>query len=137
MSINDPGLDDVKVYQESYQKFSSSLRTWLIGFGIGAPVLFSSQAAFSNLVLNKTDFNPILILYLVGVSVQIFATLLYKISMWYIMKGALQPQFKNKRRYKFSDWLSDQLFIEIAFDLISIILFLIATYKVLIIYSSC
>lgn len=136
MSINDPGPEDAKEYIDSYKSFALTLRAWLVAYGIGAPVLFASQDAFSELLKNKSAVQPIIYAFLAGVSIQIVAAFLYKASMWYIMSGALDETFKSTYRYKFSDWVSEQLWLELLFDIASIILFAWATTKVLILYAT-
>jgi hypothetical protein len=132
MSIIDPANEDAKTYVESYLSFARTLRTWLVAYGIGAPVLLASQEAFSTVFKNKEVVILIIHAYLVGVCLQIFSAILYKASMWYIMWGALKETFKSSRRYKFSDWVSEQLWIELFFDIASISLFAWATLRILV-----
>lgn len=85
MSIRNPGPEEAPIYLDSYRNFSKTLRTWLVAYGIGAPVLFASQEEFSSLFVDKVSALRIICLYLIGVSSQILSALLSKISMWYIM----------------------------------------------------
>lgn len=135
MAPIDPGKDEENAYFESYKSFSFTLRAWLIAYGVGAPVLFASQAAFSEVLKNKAAVLPILYAYFFGVFLQIFAAFLYKASMWYIMWGANKPEFKSSYRYKFSGWVSEQLWLELLLDIGSIIFFAWATCKVLMLYA--
>ena len=135
MSIIDPSNEDVKTYFDSYGSFASRLRTWLVAYGIGAPVLFASQSVFSDVFKNKEAVLPVIYAYLIGVGMQIFAAYLYKASMWYIMWGAMNKSFKLTNRYIASNWISEQLWLELLLDLGSIILFAWATAKVLILYA--
>ena len=132
MSICNPGSEEAKIYLDSYRSFSTTLRTWLVAYGIGAPVLFASQDAFSSLLTNKEIVFKVICLFLVGVSTQIISALLNKISMWYIMWGAMNEDFKSEKRYTLSDWYSEQLWIEIVFDILSIVVFAWSTVLVLI-----
>ena len=136
MSLKNPGTEEATAYVESYQSFASNLRAWLIAYGIGAPVLFASQSAFSEMLKNKGAVTPVIYAFLIGMSIQIFAAFLYKASMWYIMWGAMTPTFKTTCRYKFSDWVSEQLWLELLFDIASVSAFAWATVKVLLIYAS-
>lgn len=135
MSIQDPSVGDAKPYVEAYQRFATNLRAWLIAYGIGAPVLFASQDAFSSLLANTSAIAPVIYAFLAGMAVQVFAAFLYKATMWYIMWGALNEQFKLTRRYKLSNWVSEQLWLELLFDLASIGAFAWATTKILILYT--
>ena len=53
MSVIDPGNEDTKTYFDSYRALASTLRTWLVAYGIGAPVLFASQSAFAEILKNR------------------------------------------------------------------------------------
>lgn len=123
--------EDKKSYVESYQSFAYTLRTWLVAYGIGAPVLFASQECFQGVLNNRSQARLIIIGFLVGVVIQIAAALIYKTAMWYVMFGCLKPTFKSTWRYAFSDWISEQLWLELLFDVTSITAFVWATYKTL------
>jgi preprotein translocase subunit SecY len=134
MSITDPGPNEAKEYLSSYQSFASTMRAWLVAYGIGAPVLFATQGAFECVFTNKDAAKPIIYMYLIGVCIQILSALLFKISMWYIFWGAANVEFKTSWRYKISDWLSEQLWVEILLDTLTIGLFAWATARVLIMF---
>jgi len=135
LSIINPEADDAKLYLESYQSFARSLRTWLIAYGIGAPVLFASQPAFSEMLRNKNAVAPVIYVFLAGMAVQIATSLLYKVTMWYIMWGALKPEFKQSKRYKFFNRLSELIWPELLLDVASIAAFTWATVKVLFLFT--
>ncbi len=131
--IKTPPADEGGFY-DAYSSFSTSLRSWLIAYGIGAPVLFASQAAFSR-VLDRSDLTvPILTMFLVGVSLQIVMALIYKYSLWYIYLtiGGRLP--KKCLRYKFASYITDQSWAEILIDVATIALFAIATVRLMFAY---
>lgn len=118
-------------FYEAYAGFARTLRTWLAAYGIGAPVLFASQAAFAT-ILKETQATVCIIgLFLIGVSLQLIAALLYKATMWYLYYGELYHEFQRTRRYKMSDCLSEQLWLEMCFDIGSVVTFAWATVWVL------
>ena len=119
---------------EPYASFSRTLRTWLVAYGIGAPVLFASQDAFVCILAKPIQGVIIIGLFLLGTMVQIIATFLYKYSMGYIYFGELKKEFMETRRYKISNWLSEAMWLEISFDIITIVSFVSATVYVLIVY---
>jgi hypothetical protein len=80
---------DDKGFFESYAKFSNILRTWLIAYGIGAPVLFASNAFFIKIMQDTKNGPYIVKFFLLGVSIQVFAALIYKYTMGYLYFGEL------------------------------------------------
>lgn len=119
-------------FYEAYAGFAKTLRTWLVAYGIGAPVLFASQSAFATLLKEKQATVCIIGLFLIGVSLQLTAALMYKATMWYLYFGELSEAFQCTRRYKVSDWLSEQFWLELCFDIGSIVTFAWATVWVLV-----
>jgi hypothetical protein len=126
--------DDGIGFTESYQILARTLRTWLVAYGIGAPVLFASQPSFSKVLEDPKKAEGMIYAFLGGVVIQIIATFIYKIAMWYLMLGCQKPAFKSSLRYRLSDWLSEQLWLEVLFDLASMGLFAWATARTLLLY---
>lgn len=118
-------------FYEPYANFSRTLRAWLVAYGIGAPVLFSTQTAFSGLLQKKDLALPIVWLYLAGVVVQVLAALIYKYSMGYIYFGELDAKFRKTRRHRVAEWFSEAMWLEMVFDVVSIGALVAATYLVL------
>lgn len=127
---NIKGREDRGFY-EPYAVFSRTLRTWLVAYGIGAPVLFSTQPFFARILAKAEVAMPIIGFFLFGVIVQVIAALLYKYSMGYIYFGELDENFQKTRRYKIAEYVSDAMWLEILFDLLSIGSFTLATYGAL------
>ena len=69
--------------------------------------------------------------FLAGVLVQVFAALIYKVSMWYIYFAELYPQTANNKTYKIAVWLSEAIWLEVTFDLLTIGAYFWATFRVL------
>jgi len=124
-------------YYEPYAAYSRTLRTWLVAYGIGVPVLFASQQCFSKVIAKPEVVCPIAVLFLVGVGVQIIVALLYKYTMAYLYLGEGDPPFKQTRRWRASYWVSEQMWPEMVFDLVSIACFVMATYNLIIAYAYC
>jgi len=121
-------------FYEPYAAFSRTLRTWLVAYGIGAPVLFASQEAFKPILKEPNKAALIIGLFLFGAMAQIIASVIYKYVMGYIYFGELDEAFQKTRRHKVSEWLSEAMWLEMIFDLISIGFFVWATLKILILY---
>lgn len=122
---------DVAGYYEAYAGFARTLRTWLVGFGVGVPVVVASQAELAKALRESGDASLVVSLYLGGVGVQILATLLYKTAMWYTYFGATEPAFEKTRRYRISCAVADRYWLEFVIDAVTICLFSTATYVLL------
>lgn len=118
-------------YFEGYAQFAGVLRTWLIAYGIGGPVLFVTQSRLADKLSETCQARFIAILFLLGVFLQVIVALLYKGAMWYLYVGEEDVEMQKKTRYKISGWLSDAFWLELSFDLASIALFTWSTILIL------
>ncbi len=118
-------------FYEPYAVFSRTLRAWLVAYGIGAPVLFATRDSFARTLAQPEAAMPVIGFFLFGVCVQVTAALIYKYSMGYIYFGELDKGFQKTRRYKISGYLSQAMWLEMLFDIVSIGAFLWATYTAL------
>ena len=122
--------EDRKDLLVSYQSHATNLRTWLVSYGIGAPVLFlSNKELWSKISVSDLKVD-IALLFLLGVFAQILLTALNKTVMWICYRGEFDAGFQQKRIYKLLSPISDWYVIDFIVDLISISLFLVATYFV-------
>ena len=121
-------------FYEPYAAFSRTLRTWLVAYGIGAPVLFASQDAFEPILKEPNKAALIIGLFLFGAMAQIIAAVIYKYVMGYIYFGELDEAFQKTRRHKVSEWISESMWLEMFFDLVSIGCFVWATLRILVLY---
>ena len=71
----------IKEFGEGFDKYEKTLRTWLIAYGVGFPVLFLTQHDLRQGLVTNPDGPCIGLLFLIGVSAQIFESLLYKCQM--------------------------------------------------------
>ena len=116
---------------EPYKYFANQLRTWLIAYGIGAPVLFVSQPTIADALKPSGCGRSMIFLFLVGVSLQIVQAWMYKAAMWYLYLGELNKKFQTSKKHKISVWVAERFWPEFVIDLASIALFSFATFKAL------
>jgi len=128
---------DEQGYFDAYAAYSRTLRTWLVAYGIGAPVLFASQQCFGKVIAKPDVVCPIAFYFLVGVGVQILVAFLYKYTMEFLYWGETDSAFKETRQWQVAYWISEQIWPEILLDLVSIASFAKATYDLFIAYASC
>lgn len=126
----DRSPDLEKGYFDAYASATTNLRTWLVAYGIGAPVLFLSNDGLWQALARAKCASCVGMLFLGGVASQVVIALINKFAMWFCYYGEIKPEFKSSRTYKVSDWISEQFWIDIILDLLSIGLFTVATYKV-------
>ena len=123
-------------FSASYIEFAKTLRTWFVAYGIGAPILVHNQESLRAALRAAPDADRIVWCFLGGVLLQITAALTYKIAMWYLYVGELYPTFRSTRRYRVSDWISVALWLELLFDLGTILLFARATLRMMAIFTT-
>jgi hypothetical protein len=115
-------------YYKSYAEFSRTLRTWFVAYGIGGPVvLLSNDAAWAG--LRKSPHLSFLgLLFFLGGALQVVSALLNKHSMWYLYFGEFKAETKKRCSYRISYWYSDQGWVDVVLDIITIVLFGWATF---------
>ena len=117
-------------YFECYAEFAKTLRTWFVAYGIGAPILFLSNKAVWETIKSSGNIKFIGLFFLFGVSIQVLEALLYKNAMWYLYRGEENPQIKNKMRYRVFYNISECYWLEILFDMITLVSFATATWMI-------
>ena len=113
---------------EAYQEYAKVLRTWLVAYGIGAPVVFLTNEGLSKAILHSPEAKLIAGFFLAGVALQIVIAALNKHCMWVLYYGETEKDFQNNPAYKCAEWLSDHISIDLIVDLVTILLFAIATW---------
>ncbi len=117
-------------FYESYAHFSRTLRAWLVAYGVGVPVLLVSQEFIAKAIINEGTGGWITWLFLIGVAIQVLAALLYKYSMAYLYSAEVESELNGTWRVKIAEWLSNAVWLEALFDLVSIALFVCGTFMV-------
>jgi hypothetical protein len=122
---------DAKGHFDNYAEYSKTLRSWLVAYGIGAPVLFLTGKDVPDKIAKSPQLQLIIVLFVGGVALQTVLAFVNKWAAWHMYKGDLDVFYRKKRAYKFWSWVNDQNWIDISIDLISIGSFSIATDIVL------
>jgi len=119
-----------------YKSFATTLRAWLVAYGIGAPVLFASQDAFAQLLARPEVASPILLVFLTGVVVQVAGAWLFKVCMWNLYVAERKPEYEGTLMYKLSYRIADTIWPDVIIDVVSVGCYAWATYQVLADYVS-
>jgi len=127
---------DAEGFYKVYEEYSKTLRTWLVAYGIGGPVLLLTNESVSKRMAASGRVKEIALLFLVGVGLQVLLATLNKTVMWACYYGEHEPTFKKKRRYKLASWISEQFWMDFVVDLASLGLFGWVTFCVFRILTS-
>lgn len=129
MAARSQGGGDSGFY-EPYIRYSVALRSWLIAYGIGVPVLLVSQDLIAKSIMKAGAGKLIAALFLAGVAIQVLAAFLYKYSQEYLYADESGAKLKGTRRLAVAEWLSDSIWFEMLLDVVSLILFVCGTFEV-------
>lgn len=122
-------------YTKKYMEYNKALRTWFIAFGIGGPVIIFTNEAIYLKIAESGSARWITLLFLAGTALQIVIALLNKHISWCCYYGELNVEFRNTFTYKAMSWLNNQLWIDVALDILSIFVFTFAIIEVLGIFT--
>ena len=122
-SDQEPDPDAAKAYYANYAEYNKTLRTWFVSFGIAVPALFLVNASASEKLLQSGVAKEIVIALLIGCASQILVAILNKYSSWHAYAESYNPKLRIKRGYRFWSFVSEQIWLDIAFDVFSICAF--------------
>ena len=77
-----PAHDLAAEFYKAYEEHSKVLRTWLVAYGVGAPVLFLTNDSLAAKLGASAESGEIGGLFLGGVAFQVFLAVLNKTVMW-------------------------------------------------------
>lgn len=131
MSTQLPTSDAGSGFYAVYEGHANTLRTWLTAYGVGVPVLIFSQDKIFGALNTAHLLKEVALCFLAGLTLQVVLAFLNKQTMWLCYYGELKAGFKSTRRYRCADWVSEQFWIDLAFDVFTISLFAYPTYRAL------
>lgn len=123
--------NDADGHWQNYSEYSKTLRSWLVAYGIGGPVLFLTNKEVSSRVADSGDAGTIVLFFLIGVGLQILGSVINKWAAWYMYRGADNPVFRSTTTYKRWECVNRQSWIDILVDVVSLLAFVVATWVVL------
>jgi hypothetical protein len=106
------------VYFNQYNEYAKVLRNWFVVYGVSATGVLVLEEAFK--VIPYSNRRLIILLLLLGVGVQILATLFNKWSNWYL---CFKKSIKTLRQ--------SAVFINLLGDIFSLGLLIIATWLII------
>jgi hypothetical protein len=114
---------------KAYEEYSRTLRTWLVAYGIGGPVLMLTSDRISKTLIDSGHARSIATLFLVGVVLQVVMTAINKAAMWACYLAEDEDDYKETWWYAIAHWFSRNFWLDLTVDLGSLALFAIATWR--------
>ena len=120
-------------YFKAYEDYSKTLRTWLVAYGIGGPVLFLTNERISQTVLQAGNPRLIAGLFLAGVILQVLLAAINKTAMWicyysHDKEDDQEEEDSDPWWCELAHWVSKQFWLDLTFDTASLAAFTIATW---------
>ena len=115
-------------YLSAYHGYATTLRTWLVGYGIGCPAIILTQEPLREVVWAASWNGLLTLLFLAGVLSQVVLAVVNKSVNWhlyyhYYRKERAIPtagtKIEETRLYRFSNWFPFDLIL----DTVSILCF--------------
>ena len=116
---------------DSYSEYTKALRTWLVAYGLGGPLLFISKPEIAKQIALDPNKATIVYLFLAGLALQVAMAFLNKWTNWASYSVALNPPKELHIYHKVIIWFANQFWIDILVDLVSSASFIWATFLVL------
>jgi len=114
-------------FYAAYESYSRVLRTWLVAYGIGAPVLLLTNDAVWVKVSGSIHLRLFGALFLLGVALQVLLAAVNKMLMWVAYYAEVKPEFKEKSVCRICDKLSTQFWLDFFADVAAMAMFAAAT----------
>jgi hypothetical protein len=123
----DEDSDVVKDRYQLYTDYNKILRSWLVAYGIGGPILFATNEHL-NSVLKCSEYSKLIVsFFLVGVGLQVLNAFINKWCAWHVYYGEADPAWQVRKDYKFFFMVNEWHWLDILFDISAIAMFGIAT----------
>ena len=119
---------EVDELYKAYEEHAKTLRTWLVAYGIGAPVVFLTNEQLSKRLLGNPWAWKIAALFLAGVSVQVFLAAINKTANWGAYYARRNPAKATGKRFVVARWLSEQFWIDLCIYTLTLGAFAVGTY---------
>ena len=118
-----------------YSEYAKTLRTWFVAFGVGGPVLFLTQDKMAQRIQDSGNAQLIIILFSVGVGAQVFLALINKWANYFLYFRGDSRKGRKTKLYIRADWVSNQLWFDIILDAGTMVVFGLATWLVLSLFT--
>lgn len=114
---------------DKYSEYNKILRSWFVAFGVGGPAIFLVNEEVRNKLIDTGNMQCVVILFLLGATVQIAIAFINKVINWYVHQGK-EGEFAKTRRYRWSETITNWFWLDIAADVMTFSAFGLAVWKV-------
>ena len=135
---NDAILEDrnKELLHAAYRQHTAALRTWLVAFGVGAPVFMGSSDDRWNKFVHAPNVRCLGSLFLIGVMIQIVSAGLDKYFDLFCLSRCLGIRDTTDLPARMGLWWMRNDWVSIIADLLTVALFGLAGYNLLAILTS-
>jgi len=127
--------DEERDLFDDYDEFAKVLRTWFVAYWIGGPVLLLNNETIRSKIARSGSARYIALLFLIGVGLQVLLALLNKTALWLCYMAEREPKRRARWLYRAAESFAYEFCIDLLFDLVSLGLLGLATYRVFIILT--
>lgn len=117
------GRGEADGHFQNYAEYARILRTWLVAYGIGGPVLLVTNLAFADRLAKSGHVDAIGYLFLLGVALQVLLALVNKWCAYATYAATRDPKLEVRPVYRLMGWVNDQIWIDVVLDLLSVTAF--------------
>lgn len=122
-----PEQDETKLLFDNYAEYARTFRTWMVAYGIGAPVLLTTNETVAARLAASPVVGTVVHLFLAGVGLQVLLALLNKWSAWHGYAAAEEPARAASLRYRLWARIGELSWLDLAIDVASLLAFACAT----------
>lgn len=110
-----------------YAEFAKTLRTWLVGYGIGALALLVTQADLRARLVSSGRAGAVGLCFLGSVILQVGMAFVYKACMWQLYLGELSATRRGTWPHRVACVISEAFLAELTVDFASLALYAVGT----------
>jgi hypothetical protein len=133
------GTEEYEGHFSNYAEYSKTYRSWMVGYGIGGPVLLLTGKDAPQALAQSPWLGTIVTLFVFGVAIQIVLALVNKWAAWHMYRGAWSAWllktgdpdydgYEKSRMFHVWDWINRQSWIDLCCDIGALASFSIATW---------
>jgi hypothetical protein len=120
-------------YFDQFNIFLKDLRIWFVAYGVGAPALFLTQPELRKAVSDSGSARCITLLFLAGVLLQVLSSFFGKWTSW--VQYSHEKYGGHPIVAKAANWWAGSLWVDLSMDVGSLVVFAVATLKVLVLIT--
>ncbi len=123
-----------KDFNQRSAEVSKTLRSWLVAYGIGLPVLVLTRPEVADAIRASQKSGLITFLFLSGVALQVFNAFYIKWLSWFRSELLYDHENSKKKFYLLADKLHKFVWTDLIIDIWTLIAYSWGTYAVISIY---